>query len=112
VTRGYSKHYEEINSCPLPKHCLNKIKLLFDKRIKCRYAKLNLIKEEEEQWESSNINSDNDELSNIDNESEEHGSDEFNIYTASKGKDEDKDDGEEYLHIDEKVNMEGAEKWY
>ncbi len=30
----------------------------------------------------------------------------------SKGKDEDKDDGKEYLHIGEKVDMEGAEKWY
>jgi hypothetical protein len=34
-----------------------------------------------------------------------------NIYTLSKSKDEDKDDGKEYLHIGEKVDMEGAEKW-
>jgi hypothetical protein len=71
-----------------------------------------LTKEEEEQWEPSDINSDNDELSNTNNESREHDSDEFNIYTSSNGKDEDKDDGEEYLHIGEKVDMEGAEKWY
>jgi hypothetical protein len=49
---------------------------------------------------------------NTNNKSEEHDSDEFNIYTMSEGKDEDKDDGEEYLHIGEKVDMEGAEKWY
>ncbi len=72
MTKGYSKHYKEINSCPLPEHHLNKIKLLFDQRIKNRCAKYNLTKEEEEQWESSNINSDNDELSNTNNESEEH----------------------------------------
>ncbi len=34
------------------------------------------------------------------------------IYTTSKGKDEDKDDGEEYLYIGEKVDMEGAEEYY
>jgi hypothetical protein len=71
-----------------------------------------LTQEEEEQWKPSNINSDNDELSNTNNKSKEHDSDEFNIYTTSKGKDEDKDDGEEYLHIGEKVDMKGAEKWY
>jgi hypothetical protein len=69
-------------------------------------------KEEKEQREPSDINSDNDELSNTGNESEEHDSDEFNIYTMSKSKDEDEDDGEEYLHIGEKVDIEGAEKWY
>ncbi len=42
----------------------------------------------------------------------EHDLDEFYIYTTSKGKDEDEDDCEEYLNIGEKVNMEGAEKWY
>jgi hypothetical protein len=71
-----------------------------------------LTKEEEEQWEPSDINSDNNKLSNTNDKSKEHDSDEYNIYTTSKGKDEDKDDDEEYLHIDEKVDMEGAEKWY
>jgi hypothetical protein len=71
-----------------------------------------LTKEEEGQWEPSNINSDNDKLSNTNDKSKEHDSDEFNIYTMSKGKDEDKDDGEEYLHIGEQVDIEGAEKWY
>jgi hypothetical protein len=112
VTKVYSKHYEEINCCSPPKHCLNKIKLLFDQRIECRCAKYNLTKEEEEQWEPSDINSDSNKLSNTDDKSEEHDSDEFNIYTTSKGKDKDKDDGGEYLHIGEKVDMEGAEKWY
>jgi hypothetical protein len=49
VTKGYSKHYKEINSCRPPKHCLNKIKLLFDQLIESRCAKYNLTKEEEEQ---------------------------------------------------------------
>ncbi len=71
-----------------------------------------MTKEEEEQWEPSNINSDKDKLSNTNDKSKEHDSDEFNIYTTSKGKDEDKDDSEEFLHIGEKVDMEGAEKWY
>jgi hypothetical protein len=62
VTKGYSKHYEEIISCPPPKHCLNQIKLLFDQRIERKCAKYNLTKEEEEQWEPSNINSDNDKI--------------------------------------------------
>jgi hypothetical protein len=30
VIKGYSKHYEEINSHPLPEQSLNEIKLLFD----------------------------------------------------------------------------------
>jgi hypothetical protein len=112
VTKGYSKHYKEINSCPPPEHCLNKIKLLFDQRLECRCAKYNLTKEEEEQWEPSDINSDYNKVSNTNNESKEHDSDEFNIYTTSKGKDENKDDGKENLHIGEKVDMEGAEKLY
>jgi hypothetical protein len=60
VTKGYSKHYEEINNCPPPKHHLKKIKVLFDQRIEHRCAKYNLTKEEEEQWEPSNINSNSD----------------------------------------------------
>ncbi len=112
MTRGYSKHYKEIISCPLPKHCLNKIKLIFDQHIEHRCAKYKLTKEEEEQWEPSNISSGDDERSNTDNKPEEHDSDKINIYTTSKGKDEDEDDSEEYLHIGEKVDMEGAEKWY
>ncbi len=71
-----------------------------------------MTKEEKEQWEPSNINSDDDKLSNTDDKSEKHDSDEFNIYTTSKGKDEDKYDGEEYLHIGEKIDIEGAEIWY
>ncbi len=51
VTTDYSNQYKDINSCPLPEHCLNKINLLFDQRIECRCAKYNLTKEEEEQWE-------------------------------------------------------------
>ncbi len=112
MIKGYNKHHKETNICPLPEQCLNKIKLLFDQRIERRCAKYNLTKEEEEQWERSNINSDDGKLSNTDDKFEEHDSDEINIYTTSKGKDEDEDDGEEYLHIGEKVDMEGAEKWY
>jgi hypothetical protein len=112
VTKGYSKHYIEINSSPPPKLCLNEIKLLFDWRLECRCAKYKLTKEEEEQLELSYINSDDDKLPNTNDKSKEHGSDEFNIYTTSKGEDEDEDDGEEYLHISEKVDMEGAEKLY
>ncbi len=112
MTKGHSKHFEEINSCPIPEHCLNKIKLLFDQRIECRCTEYNLTKEEEEQWEPSDINTDNNALSNTNNESKEYDSDKINIYTTSKGKDEDKDDSEEYLHISEKVDIEGAEKWY
>ncbi len=33
-------------------------------------------------------------------------------FTTNKGEDEDKDDGKVYLHIGEKVDMEGAEKRY
>ncbi len=112
MTKGYSKHYKEINSCPLPKHRLNEIKLLFNQRIERRCAEYNLTKEEEEQLKPSYVNSDDDKLSNTNNKSEEHNLDKINIFTTSKGKDEDKDDGEEYLHIGEKVDMEGAEKWY
>jgi hypothetical protein len=50
VIKGYSKHHEEINSCPLPEQCLNEIKLLFDQRIERRCAENNSTKEEEEQW--------------------------------------------------------------
>jgi hypothetical protein len=96
VTKGYSKHYTEINSCPPLEHCLNKVKLLFDQRIERRCAEYNMTKEEDEQWEPSNINSDKDKLSNTNDKSKEHDSDEFNIFTTSKGEDEDKDDGEEY----------------
>jgi hypothetical protein len=105
------KHYKEINSCPPPKHHLNKFKLLFNLRLEHRCAEYNSTKEEEEQWEPSDINSDEDKLSNTNNKSKEHDSNEFNIHTTSKGEDEDNDD-EEYLHIGEKVDMERAEKWY
>ncbi len=71
-----------------------------------------MTKEEEEQWELSNINCGNDKLSNTDNESNEHNSDKINIYTTSEGKDEGGDDGEEYLHIGEKVDMVEAENCY
>ncbi len=71
-----------------------------------------MTKEEEEQWEPSDVNSDDNELSNTNHKSKEHDLDEFNIYTTSKGEDEDKDDVEEYFHIGEKVDVEGAEKWY
>jgi hypothetical protein len=110
VSKGYSKHYKEIDSCPPPEHCLNKIELLFNQRLERRCAEYNLTKEEKEQWELSDINSDDNELSNTNNESKEHDSDEFNMNTTSEGKDEDKYDGEEYLHIGEKVDMKGAEK--
>jgi hypothetical protein len=103
MTKGYSKHYKEINSCHPPKHHLNKIKILFNKRLECRCAEYNLTKQEEEQWEPSDINGDGNKLSNADDESKEHDSDEFYIYTTSKGEDEDEDDGKEYLHIGEKV---------
>ncbi len=94
VTKGYSKNYEKINCLP-SKHCLNKIKLLFDEYLERRCAKYNLTKEKEEQLEPSNINSDDDKLSNTDDKSKKHHSEKFNIYTMSKGKDEDKDDDEE-----------------
>jgi hypothetical protein len=48
VIKGYSKHYKEINSLPLPEQCLNEIKLLFNQRIECRCAKYNLTKEDQE----------------------------------------------------------------
>ncbi len=108
VTKSYIKHYKKMNSCPPPKHCLNMIKLLFDQHIERRCAKYNLTKEEEEQLEPSNINSDDNKLSNTNDKSEEHDSDEFNLHTTSKGKDEDKDDHKEYKHIGEKVDREGA----
>ena len=34
--------------------------------------------------------------------------DNINIYTMSKGKDEDKDYGEKYLHLGKKVDMKGV----
>jgi hypothetical protein len=110
VTKGYSKDYKDINSCPLPEHHLNKVKLIFNQRIECRCEK-KLTKEEEKQWEPSDIYGDNNsKQSNTNNESKENDSDGINIYTMSKGKDDDKDDAEEYLHIGEKVDLEGAEK--
>jgi hypothetical protein len=36
--------------------------------------------------------------------------DKINIYTTSKGEDEDKDDSEKYLHIGKKVDMKGGEE--
>jgi hypothetical protein len=38
VKKGYSNYYKDINSCPPPDHCLNKIKLLFDHCIERRCA--------------------------------------------------------------------------
>jgi hypothetical protein len=72
LIKGYSKYYKEINSCPLPEQCLNEIKLYFNQRIEHRCAKYNLTKEEEEQWEPRNEIGDDNELSNTDDESEEH----------------------------------------
>ncbi len=94
VIKGYSKHYKEINSCPLPEQCLNGIKLLFDQRVECRCAKYNLTKEEEEQLEPSNKIVDNDKWSNTKDKSEEHDLDTINIYTMREGKDKDEDYGE------------------
>jgi hypothetical protein len=110
VIKGYSKHYKEINSCPLPEQCLDEINLLFDQRKERRCAEYNLTKEEEEQWEPSNKFVINDEKSNTDIKSEEHDLDNINIYTMSKGKDEDKDYGEKYLHLGKKVDMKGVEE--
>jgi hypothetical protein len=61
VIKGYSKHYKEINSCPLPEQRLNEIKLLFNQCIERRCIECNLTKEEEEQWEPSDKIVDNDE---------------------------------------------------
>jgi hypothetical protein len=55
-----------------------------------------LTKEEKEQWKPSNKIVDDNELSNTVNESKEHDLDKINIYTTSKGKDEDKVYGEKY----------------
>jgi hypothetical protein len=94
VIKGHSKHYGEIDSHPLPEQCLNEIKLLFDQHIERRFAKYNLTKEEEEQWEPRNKIVDNNKWLNTDNKSEEHDLDEIIIYTTSKCKDDDKDYGE------------------
>ncbi len=110
MIKGYSKHYKEINSCPLPEQCLKEIKLQFDQRIECRCAEYNLTKEEAEQWEPSDKIVDDNELSNTDKESEEHDLDKIIIYTTSDGKDEDKDYGEKYLHLGKKVDMKGVEE--
>ncbi len=84
VIKGYSKHYKEINSHPLPEKRLNEIKLLFDQHIEHRCAKYNLTKEKVEQWDPSNKIVDNNEWSNTNNKSEEHDSDKINIYTTSR----------------------------
>jgi hypothetical protein len=110
VIKGYSKHYEELNSWPLPEQCLNKIKLLFDQCTECRCAKYNLTKKEEEQWEPNDKIVDDNERSNTDNKSEEHDSDKINVYTTSEGKDEDKVYGEKYLYLGKKVDMKGVEE--
>jgi hypothetical protein len=52
----------------------------------------------------------NDEQSNTNKKSEEHDSDEIDIYTASKGKNEDKHHGEKYLHLGKKVDMKGVKE--
>ncbi len=80
MIKGYSKHYEEINSCPLPQQCLNEIKLLFDQCIERRCAEYNLTKEEEERWEPSYKIVDDDEQSNTDDKSEEYDLDKINIF--------------------------------
>ncbi len=36
--------------------------------------------------------------------------DKINIHTTSKGKDEEEDNGKEYLHLGKKVDMKGVEK--
>ncbi len=104
MIKGYSKHYEEINSRSLPEQHLNEIKLLFDQHIEHRCAEYNLTNEEEEQWEPSNNIFDNDEQSNTNDKSEEHDPDNINIYT------EDKDNGEKYVHLGKKADMKGVEK--
>ncbi len=69
-----------------------------------------MTKEEEEQWEPSNKIVDNDELSNTYNKSKEHDLEKINIYTTTKGKDEDKDYGEKYLHLGKKFDMKRVEE--
>ncbi len=66
--------------------------------------------EEEEQLEPSNKIVDHNERSNTNDKSKEHDLDKINIYTTSKGKDEDKDYSEKYLHFGKKVDMKGVEK--
>ncbi len=53
VIKGYRKHYQEINNCPLPEQRLNEIKLFFDHHIGVCCVKYNLTKEKKEQWEPS-----------------------------------------------------------
>jgi hypothetical protein len=92
VVEGYGNFYKQRNGKPLPQDVMNKIQLLYHHRIERRCAKLQLIVEEEEEWDPDNALIDKLELSDLGEESEEHDSDDVNFCHDSSDND-DKEEG-------------------
>ena len=96
MLEGYSSHCQERYGHPVRQRNLDKIRLLYEQRIERRCAEYNLTILEEKQWDPSNLKTAADD--NVDSsgeESEEHDSDEVNIYTSSEEDDSSDEDRDE-----------------
>jgi hypothetical protein len=89
---GYGKFYKQRYRKPLPQDVINKIQPLYRHHIERRCAELQLIVEEEEEWDPDNALIDKLDLSDSGEESEEHNSDDVNFYHDSSDND-DKEEG-------------------
>jgi hypothetical protein len=87
IVEGYGKFYEQRYGKPLPQDVINKIQLLYHHCIEHQCAKLQLTVEEEEERDPDNTLIDKLYLSDLGEESEEHGSDDVNFYHDSSDDD-------------------------
>ena len=92
VLEGYTQHCEERYGHPATQHSLNKIQLKYEERIQRRCAEYNLSMAEEMWWEPSQKIAHDKLDDSSGEESEEHDSDEVNIYTTSDDEEDDSDD--------------------
>ena len=91
VLEGYTQHCQEWYSHPATQHSLNKIQLKYEERIQRRCAEYNLSMAEEMWWEPSQKIAHDKLDDSSGEESEEHDSDEVNIYTTSDDEEDDSD---------------------
>ena len=92
VLEGYTQHCEERYGHPATQHSLNKIQLKYEERIQRHCAEYNLTMAEEMWWEPSQKIAHDKLDDSSGEESEEHDSDEVNIYTTSDDEEDDSDD--------------------
>ena len=92
VVDGFANEYANRHDKPLPQASIDRIMQLYHNRIERRCIEVGLTVEEEEAWNIREAKVDFDALSESGEESEEHDSDDVNIYLGLEDDDEDDDD--------------------